>query len=471
MAEVIDQATPSPLDGRRSTTDTIFRAAFHLALCVIVFLAGALVTASDTFPGSRIARAYRGGKALYDKAMQKQDVYKSDLWFPARWAEQGVTRHVREKAQEGATLYTTGNGASAFLIDMHGDVLHAWHRPFSTVWDRTWRNIPEAVKKPQPDPFVYFRAVHLYPNRDLLAVYEGVGDTPYGYGVVKLDRDSNVIWYYSGRAHHDLSIAPDGKIYVLTHAFVDDDVEYFKHLQRPRLEDFLVVLSPDGKELKKIRLLPALAKSKYRHMLYTVSSLALDDPLHANAVDFIDRESAAHFAFGKEGQVLLSFRETNSLAVIDPATQEIVWAVRGPWLGQHDPDILPNGNILLFDNYANYDGPEGISRVLEFNPRTMDIVWSFTGTPDNPLKSEIRSDQQRLSNGNTRITESNAGRILEVTPAGEIVWQFINPVRGGEDGQMIPIIAWSEWQDPQKVDPSSLKPPPEPERSDTEVSP
>src|SRR5690606_30426714 len=177
-----------------------------------------------------IVRAYRGGKALYEKVTRYQDVYKSDLWFPARWPDRGVTVHVPGKAQEGVTLYTTGSGASAYLIDMQGEVLHEWHRPFSTVWDKSWRQIPGAVTNPQPDPFVYFRVAHLFPNGDLLATYEGVGDTPYGYGIVKLDRDSNVIWAYPGRAHHDLSVGTDGKIYALTHAIVDETLDWFGHL-------------------------------------------------------------------------------------------------------------------------------------------------------------------------------------------------------------------------------------------------
>jgi hypothetical protein len=94
---------------------------------------------------------------------------------------------------------------------MDGEVLHEWRRPYSTVW-----NEGAAVKRPQPDSHVYFRKAMINPNGDLLALYEGVGDTPYGYGLVKLDRNSEVIWSYLAHTHHDLDIRPDGRIYVLT---------------------------------------------------------------------------------------------------------------------------------------------------------------------------------------------------------------------------------------------------------------
>ena len=44
--------------------------------------------------------------------------------------------------------------------------------------------------------------------------------------------------------------------------------------------------------------------------------------------------------------------------------------------------------------------------------------------------------------------KSYAGRIIETTPKGEIVWQFINPVRGGADNDRVPIIHWAERLDP-----------------------
>jgi hypothetical protein len=46
--------------------------------------------------------------------------------------------------------------------------------------------------------------------------------------------------------------------------------------------------------------------------------------------------------------------------------------------------------------------------------------------------------------------------VLEVTPAGDIVWQFVNPVRGGEQNDQIPIICWAQRLDPDALDPTLL---------------
>ncbi|MFC3282180.1 arylsulfotransferase family protein [Litchfieldella rifensis] len=430
----------------------------------LIFLAGAIMAVSETFPGPQIERAYQAGIALYNQFTQYRDVYAGDIWREERRSDEGVTIHESNQTRDGLTLYTSGDASAAYLIDMDGDVVHEWRRPFSEIWQEG----VGSIEKPRPDEFVHMRNARAFPNGDLVALYEGNGDTPYGYGVVKLDRDSNVIWSYPGRAHHQLDIAPDGKIYVLTHEVVDDEVDVLG--KQPRLEDFLVVLSPDGEELQKTRLVTTLGESQYRRLLESVPGLSLWDPLHTNTVEYIDREKARNFPFAEEGQVLLSFRALHVIAVFDPGTEEFTWVTRGPWDAQHDPDILPNGHILLFDNRGNHDEAEGESRIIEFNPQTMEIVWQYRGTPEQPFASRIRGDQQRLANGNTLITESDGGRLLEVTPEGEIAWEFVNPVRGGPDDKMIPVMAWAQRLDRAMFDSEFLPPQPSPSEAKTAAS-
>lgn len=431
----------APSRARSSRLDTILRGAFHGSLIALAVVGGALLAAVELFPGPQVASAHKAGRALYDKltTARVDNVYQSDLWYPKRSEASGVTVHDPARSSDDLVLYTSGHSPTAFLMRKYGDLVHTWTRPYSTVWNKAAR-----VKSPQPDSHVFFRKARVFPNGDLLAIYEGVGDTPYGYGLVKLDRDSNVLWSYLDHTHHDLDVGPDGRVYVLTHEFDHATVGGFEHLARPRLDDFLVVLTPDGQELQRVSLTRAVAKSRYGHLLHTVSIHAIADPLHANAVDVITPETAENFPFGEPGQVMLSFRELGAIFVLDLDSEEFVWSARSYWIGQHDPDILPNGNILLFDNYGQYHGPEGISRVIEFDPRDMRLVWQYTGTADRPLESAIRSSQQRLSSGNTLITESNGGRILEVTREGDVVWEFINPVSGGEKNEKLPITAAAE---------------------------
>ncbi|MFC2154850.1 arylsulfotransferase family protein, partial [Candidatus Altiarchaeota archaeon] len=106
------------------------------------------------------------------------------------------------------------------------------------------------------------------------------------------------------------------------------------------------------------------------------------------------------------------------------------------WSAQHEPVLLENGNILIFDNR----GPGGSSRVLEFDPFTLEIVWQYEGTSSHPFYSELLGTNQRLPNGNTLITESKRGRVFEVTPENELVWEYRNPFLTGKYKNLVAII-------------------------------
>lgn len=430
--------------------------AFVLAIAFLAFVAGSLMGVSQTGPAAYFHDAYRAGTALLEKRRAfADDPYGTDLWNQSRTERQGVTIHDPEQATDGLTLYTSGHAPAAFLMNMDGEVVHSWERTFSSIWDET-----AAARDPVPDRQTYFRRARMTPDGDLLAVYDGVGDSPYGYGIVRLNRDSSVLWKNLDHFHHDFTIAEDGRIFGLTHAFRSDIPAGLGHLSKPVLEDYLVIVSPeDGRTLRKISLIEAVERSAFRRQLWSLPYYTLSDPLHTNAVEVLDKETAERLAnkvpVAAEGQVLLSFRELGGglIALLDVEKEEIVWARHGSWRSQHDPDILPNGNIMLFDNLGHF-GDEGKSRVIEIDPATGGIVWSYAGTESQPLESLIRAAQHPLENGNVLITESGGGRLLEVTRGGEVVWEYINPVRGGEEQEFIPVVSWALRIDPGWLDPA-----------------
>jgi hypothetical protein len=130
-----------------------------------------------------------------------------------------------------------------------------------------------------------------------------------------------------------------------------------------------------------------------------------------------------------DGNLLVSFRCINTIVIIEKSTGDIIWRW-GPSeiAGQHNPTLLENGNILLFDNgahrvYTTID----FSRVIEVNPKTNKIEWEYKDDPAFDFNSFICSGAQRQPNGTTLICEATKGRIFEVTKEGEMVWEFASP--------------------------------------------
>lgn len=421
---------------------------FVLSIALIAFLVGAYVIIAKVPPYRLLTNAHEAAVALYAKSTQYSDPYKTDLWYEARNDNRGVVTYLADRAHNGYTLYTSSHEASAFLVDMSGKEVHRWHVPPEEIWDGK-REAAGAI-----GPFVYIRKSYMFPNGDLLALYEGSGDTPWGLGLVKLDKESNVLWtYLDERAHHDLDVGPDGKIYLLTHEMRHEPVPEQGNLETPLIEDFLTILSPDGDVQKRFSLLDVIAESRFKWLYGGLTRRAAQDPLHSNSVKYVGAEAGDAMNIAREGDLMISFRNIKLVGVLDPEKEEIVWGTTGPWIGQHDAEPLANGNILLFDNGGNFNGPAG-SRVIEFKPETMEIVWQYEGSEQDPLKSVLRSEAARLENGNTLITESEAGRFLEVTPEGEIVWEYVNPVRGGDGDKQIPIVAWAKRYTPEEIDAS-----------------
>ena len=298
----------------------------------------------------------------------------------------------------------------------------------------------------------------------MLAIYISGNDTPWGYGLVELDADSNVVWKYLGAVHHDMDVTHDGRIVTLTHQFTDAPLGgFFSFVPTPYLDDHLVTLSADGKPQSSISIMQMLIHSPYGISLRREEPWFADfDPLHVNSVDWLSAADAKALGIGKAGDVMIMLRQLNLVAVVDPDQQRIIWASHGDWLDPHDPHVLPDGNILMFDNMGRMFA-HNRTRVIEFNPHNAGIVWRYEGSVEHPLDSAIRGMDERLANGNTLITESDGGRLLEVTRSGDIVWEYFNPVRAGDNNRMIPVVSGAVRIDPTSLDAdfkATLKPQP-----------
>jgi hypothetical protein len=116
--------------------------------------------------------------------------------------------------------------------------------------------------------------------------------------------------------------------------------------------------------------------------------------------------------------------------------------MKGPWHKPHDPEPLPNGHIMLFDNQALH-GRMGGSRVIEFDPGDSQIVWQYRGEGLDSFDSPQLSRQQMLPNGNVLIAEAEGGRILEVTRDRQVAWSFMHPVRHASSNgrNLVPIVS------------------------------
>ncbi|MFB6352009.1 MAG: arylsulfotransferase family protein [Bradymonadaceae bacterium] len=415
-----------------SSRSELTRALSVFGICVLAFLAGAITTQFETFPypqllerplfamRSYLVRASRGGSP--STAIQ---------WQPSHHRATGVTRHRPEAAFDGLTLYVSGPTQGAKLIDMHGQTRHRWKLPYRQAF-------PDP---PHLDPVhssaIRWTAAHLFADGSLLVNYEADGATPYGYGLAKIDRHSDVLWTYPGRTHHDVTVADDGTIYAIDQTLRPQSETPFAGQSGSvpyLLDDQLVRLSPDGRPTKRLSLLDLIADSPYRDILHHwFDRKVVWDRLHLNSVAPVSRAFARHHDFADPDDLLISMRSLDAIGLVDLQAESLEWVTTGPWRAQHDPEPLGNGHILLFDNKGGA-GPRGSSRILEYDPADGRIVWQYAGGADTPFQTGWAGEQSLLPNGNVLINEAARGRVFEVTRNGDIVWEFLNPERRTYEG-------------------------------------
>ena len=157
------------------------------------------------------------------------------------------------------------------------------------------------------------------------------------------------------------------------------------------------------------------------------------DVFHTNGLHVLDGAHAHRSPAFARGNVMVSMRHLDAIYVVDLDRELAIWGLSGTFRAQHDPQLLDNGNILLFDNL----GRPGASSVLEIDPLRRVPIWAYAGSADAPFYSETCGTAQRLPNGNTLITETDAGRSFETTAEREIVWEFHSPFRAGAADEYI----------------------------------
>ncbi|MEC8851127.1 MAG: arylsulfotransferase family protein, partial [Pseudomonadota bacterium] len=157
-----------------------------------------------------------------------------------------------------------------------------------------------------------------------------------------------------------------------------------------------------------------------------------------NDVEPLPAALADAFPMFNAGDLLVSLRNTNLVAVIDRRSHRIKWAENGAWLRQHDPDFMSDGRIIVFDNRKDDANGRvfGGSRILAIDPADGQVEVLFEGTEKAPFYTNVMGQQQRQPNGNLLISEPQAGRAIEVTPAGKIVWQYVNGYTPGINALM-----------------------------------
>lgn len=314
------------------------------------------------------------------------------------------------KIYNGYTLYAPLGQTDVWLVDMAGQFVHHW-------------KLPGEIRV----------MAELLPNGNLLCCditgKEAVPEIAGSAGeIIEVDWDGKLVWKYEDPYinSHDWCRMENGNTMISHFVPIPDHIAAKVKGGVPGSEfngvmwsDCFQEITPDGKVVWEWLV--------YEHIDFDLDFLC---PLCSRQIwPLINSLSVL-----SDGNILTSFRNVDTIAIIDRSTGDLKWRWgRGELGHQHNPIMVGNGNVLVFDNglhRRDYKVDINYSRVLEVNPNTDKIVWEYKDDNSTKLFSCVCAGVQRLPNGNTQICEATKGRIFEVTPGKEIVWEFTNPFYG-----------------------------------------
>lgn len=327
----------------------------------------------------------------------------------------GVIHFEKSRTYNGLNLYCSRLNPACMLMDMNGKIVHKWHD--KTDKDNIWQTA--------------------YLDKDgslFVVVYEKA--------LIKLDKNSNELWRYDGRFHHDLDVSSSGDIYGLSRR---DTIIEIEGQKIPILQDFITILRPDGSLKKEISIFDVVQQNIPKDKIKAIKNmqgieniikevenssdpvkaiLHYDSPFdvfHTNTINIIKTNKPG---FYKPGDLLICIRQFDLVGIVDPDRLSFKWKWGPNHLERpHQPSLLSTGNILIFDNgvYRNK------TRIIEVDPNENEIVWQYPKKLNKKFFSVKMGRAERLPNGNTLITMSVSGRVLEIDLNENIVWDFYFP--------------------------------------------
>ena len=221
--------------------------------------------------------------------------------------------------------------------------------------------------------------------------------------------------------HHSLSTDGDGGYWVPSRLFPSELDEKFTGAQPNNfIDDGITNIDRNGNVIFRKSLNKILIENGLQSLIFG-SGHAPINPIHLNDIE-VAKSSTAYW---NAGDLFLSTRDLSKIFIYRPATNEIIRVISGPFVKQHDVDIISDHQITIFNNNAWH------TRNGNFIPSTSEVlIYDFQKETFKAVASEALNSvnfqtvteglSEMLPDGSLIVEEQNKGRLFLIGNDGRI---------------------------------------------------
>jgi len=283
-----------------------------------------------------------------------------------------------------------------------------------------------------------FRAIHPVPTDD-----GGLIVKDHQSPLSRIDACGAIVWRLDdAEYHHSTEPAPEGGYWVPSYA---DPLELDLKASADYLDDALVRVSEGGEVLERVSLTKSMVAAEMMpEFLTDITFVQVIDPIHLNDIQPVPGDGP----YWSEGDVFVSLRHPSIIALVRPSSGEVLWWRRGPWMAQHDVDVIDDHTISVFSNNT-YDAGrggyiKGQSEVLFYDFETDEVTSPYLEASEQfDIATVSEGLSEILPDGSIVIEEENSGRILIISQENELLAEYVNRAEDGEIYRM----GWSRYLD------------------------
>ena len=293
-------------------------------------------------------------------------------------------------------------------------VVHTWVPPLDEIFKTS------KVEQTGANSAKEYRAQHPFLLKDGGLIFTS-GEGP----MVRINACSELIWVNDRHFHHSIELNADGNLVV--------PIVMAPQVPKtvlPIRDDGFAIVSLDGKIINEHSVTDILLKNGYRGLIYGVGRFETDR-IHLNDAQPILKNLNG----AQTGDIALSIRHLSTILLFHPQTGKIKWLKTGPWLSQHDVDLLDDGRYSILGN--DIIRQQDTSQIFVEKDRSNIYVFDAnSGSIEQPYtrvmaKHKIATGSagrlKLLANGDAYIEESDKSRIMRISK-DNVRWEYVNAV-------------------------------------------